>query len=369
MKILFVYNNSKDCAEYKTAQNNIQCLKDLGHEITELKVQQELQKYSVIRKVIRALIWLFSGGSRLFAEYLYRKYLPKLEIINDRKNYLFDLVVLNYAFNASYVLHLSAPKILITNDILFLNNASKHKDNYRLGYWFEKRILKKMDKIVSLSEHERKQVQLLFQLDSTPIYTYINSAPDKTVKVSEPLDETVQPTKKLYDLFFIGDSHMLNMQSLGWFYENVYKKYLEADNITFHVVGRCGPAYFQGLNYNKDLITVSGHVDSLDEAYAQTKICILPCQGGTGISGKVAECFYYGNAFVGTSIALRGIESIPSFNDSLEFSNEIKALLKDKVKFNKRQEKSKELYEQYYSYNTAVKKWAEVLYPFDRNKL
>src|SRR5690606_28977296 len=136
--------------------------------------------------------------------------------------------------------------------------------------------------------------------------------------------ETLNP---LYDLLFIGSENEYNIQSLNWFFSEVYPQLPDYLNIC--VVGKIVDHIGNFKNVEKRRF-----VDNLDEVYYQSKVALCPMLNGTGIKIKTVEALSYGLPVV---CNYRGMDGLPlkENNGCLkadlpeDFASHINSLLND----------------------------------------
>ncbi len=109
------------------------------------------------------------------------------------------------------------------------------------------------------------------------------------------------------DLLFVSTHHVPNIESFRWFYERVFRPYLEQYSITCVIAGNIDVSSITGDNA---LIFSSGRVESLAPLYAAAKVVILPIRQGAGIAIKTLEAIALGKPLVGTPLSFRGLSTL-----------------------------------------------------------
>jgi glycosyltransferase involved in cell wall biosynthesis len=114
-------------------------------------------------------------------------------------------------------------------------------------------------------------------------------------------------TKERFDLLFVGSDHPMNRDGLDWFYQRVYKPYLNQHGIRVGLVGRvCERITWEDPQIEK-LGVLYGSGDVLQEMYEASKIVVVPILEGTGVSMKTLEGLSMGRPLISTPAGIRGL--------------------------------------------------------------
>lgn len=135
-----------------------------------------------------------------------------------------------------------------------------------------------------------------------------------------------------FDLLFISTSHVPNVQSFRWFYENVFIPHLADKSVTVLVAGTI---YWDLINdHRHPNLYFGGLLKNLDLVYAAAPVVILPIRAGAGTNIKTLEALSMCKPIVGTSMAFRGLVSdtvtYPTFDDPEAYAKQVLALLADR---------------------------------------
>ena len=125
-----------------------------------------------------------------------------------------------------------------------------------------------------------------------------------------------------------------NTQGALWFLREVWphldKKF---ENIKLYLVGSSPSP--QMLDFQSKKVIVTGFVKDLDHYHKISDIVIVPLFLGAGVKYKVLHSFYFKLPVVSTTVGAEGIkkEAFAAItNNSLEFTQEVEMLIKDKQK-------------------------------------
>lgn len=274
----------------------------------------------------------------------------KKEFVNLFIAQKYDAVVINYEFWTGLIEHAAMKntlKIIDTHDWITLNEFYKNK-KLDIGKRFSEEInnLSKFDRIITISEDEHLVFKRFLE------HKVINIPPSFSSHFNNHSD-------KKYDLIFVGSENYFNIQSMQWFFKNVYP--LLPENINIIIIGRI----CKHLEKKKN-VTLIEFAESLEQYYHQSKIAICPMLEGTGIKIKVIEALSYGLPVVGTERAVDGFSSKVSngclINNSPEvFRDHLLSLLQNETYYTKIKHEVKVYFNDHFSEEKAVEKWKNIL--------
>lgn len=110
-------------------------------------------------------------------------------------------------------------------------------------------------------------------------------------------------------LCFLGSSHHWNMESLYWFYDEVFAPHLLPQGRTLIVAGTAGASFLARRGPQPGVMTV-GELADVRFLYESGIAFVLPVRGGTGFPIKSLEALLAGVPTVGTSHAFRGFPDL-----------------------------------------------------------
>jgi len=264
----------------------------------------------------------------------------------------YDIIVINYEFWTELIDDNSmkdALKIIDTHDWITLNEFYKNK-SLDIGKRFNEELnnLAKFSRIVTISEDEH----LVFKrFLGDKVINIPPSFPSHFEKNSRP---------KRYDLIFVGSENIFNIESIQWFFDNVYP--LIPKNINIVIIGRV--CRHVEKKENVELVEFS---ESLEEYYHQSKIAICPMLEGTGIKIKVIEALSFGLPVVGTERAIDGFSS-KTLNGCLIddrpefFKDNILSLLQNEAYYKDMKNEAEEYFKNNFSEENAIEKWKKLLH-------
>lgn len=109
-----------------------------------------------------------------------------------------------------------------------------------------------------------------------------------------------------FDLLLVGGEHELNIVSLRWFLEEVWRPYLEPHSVSVAIVGQAGER-IDSASLASPLLHVLGFVEELEAIRSWCRLTVVPDTGGGGISIKMLTTLAAGHAVVTTRAGLRGL--------------------------------------------------------------
>jgi glycosyltransferase involved in cell wall biosynthesis len=188
-------------------------------------------------------------------------------------------------------------RVLDANDV-FSNRNERIKNSGINQQWFsvtpkeEARALQRFDVVMAIQEHE---AEFFRTLSTTKVVTVGHFLP--TFSTGAP---TAHP-----NLLFIGSGNAINVDGIKWFLDSVWPSILaNRPDAKLRIVGTVGEALEPQPN-----VIISGAMQHLDAAYADTRIVVNPLRGGTGLKIKAAEALAAGRVVVSTASAAEGIET------------------------------------------------------------
>lgn len=291
-----------------------------------------------------------------------------------------DLTLVNHVFNTRFGQGLGGGKMILESHDLqsyqmvnwpIVNAADDRPASLSETLTAEFEVIREYDFVVNVAPEEHAMISLANSNASlvTPYVPDVQADDHYVTTVRKladlwGLDEWYR-TLDAFDLFLAGDSHPANRESAIWFMEAVYKPYLMPTGVTLALVGRLSEVLYHHFGSLPGVFYM-GFVKDLEQVRRLSQICILPDQRGTGISIKTLETFAAGNAFVATSVALRGIrDRLPSdvvpVDDARAYADEIKALLGSASLRAQRQTVARNAYDAVASKARFTEAWDDIL--------
>jgi len=203
------------------------------------------------------------------------------------------------------------PKIVIAIDELARPAQHRlrlaHGPGARLGAWLywraitrlQSRICRKFDRILTLSEHDRR--------------TLLGRDPALSVGVL-PFPFGLDPARAREarrapaDLLFVGAMHRdANVDAVRWFHAEILPRVRSAiDGVRFTIAGASPPAEIERLSASAG-VEVTGFVESLEPLYARATVFVAPLRIAGGIAGKTLDALAAGCPVVTTTIGNDGV--------------------------------------------------------------
>lgn len=239
--------------------------------------------------------WLFPFFTCRFSPLILKRLKNRI-----RKNG-YDFVYFDFSQSFIYSYYLEHPnKILMSHDVIAQKYTRTRK--YLLPWVIrtEHNLLKKGNAIFTFSPKDSGIIKDLYGIDSQDTTFFIN----KNVKEAAPTESNNS------FIFFGAWKRIENLESLEWFFDNVYG-HLRCKS-SFVIIGS-GLADNM-LNRIKSLQNVHymGYVENPYPLIANAKAMIAPLHKGAGVKVKCIEAMACGTMVIGTSVAFEGISPIYS---------------------------------------------------------
>lgn len=228
---------------------------------------------------------------------------------------------------------------------------------------FENNMLKKVDKVIVLSNEDKK---CLIE-DLT-----INEEKFVIVPIPIKVDYTKDIGSKINDeikIMFLGTlTWFPNAQGIEWFIDNVIPR-LEKENIKYklYIVGKDPSDALKNKSNKNDNIIVTGYVESIDKYIEKCDIMIVPIFIGSGMRVKILEGLGKNIPIITTKIGAEGIniengKNILIADNEDDFVKNILKLKKNSELYNKLQVNGSKLFNELYSIESICKHYrTEVL--------
>lgn len=215
-------------------------------------------------------------------------------------------------------------------------------------FYNEKCTLKYSDKIILLNNRDKEKLEAIYELKKKfhiiPIF------------LDENIENNIEAKNGEEYLLFIGSLFYANEYAVKWFIENVVP-YIKKK---FVIVGY----KMEKFKYlENEQIKVIGTVKNLEKYYFENNIIVSPIFHGSGMKTKTIEALKYGKTIIGTPEAFIGIdeEIIKKVGYCCKTKNEFIEQINSKFPLKKDAKKIKEIFDDNFSRNKALKKYKEVL--------
>ncbi|MGD0105193.1 MAG: glycosyltransferase family 4 protein [Rhodopila sp.] len=144
-----------------------------------------------------------------------------------------------------------------------------------------------------------------------------------------------------FDLLLVGSEHGLNIVSLRWFLDRVWRPYLEARSVSVAIAGRAGDHACKAA-YDSPFLHFLGFVEDLETIRSWCRMTVVPDTGGAGISRKMLTTLAAGHPIATTRVGLRGLDrsiaqALPAHNAAEALATDILALIDDPARLRERQ--------------------------------
>lgn len=240
-------------------------------------------------------------------------------------------ILLNYSWLAPFTAHLpvgpSRPKsFMLTHDVRHQDCVqSPHGMVFRenCAYSKEREIseLIQVDTVVAIQPREARHFKAML--------------PGKDVITMYPpiaLVGSVCRQPVLGRCLLVGSNNAANGEGARWFLDQVWPLVMAGMHEAHLRI--CGDVGKHALLASiPPSVVICGRVSNLNVEYSKTSVVAAPLLFGSGIKLKVIEAMSHGCAVVGTSVAMDGVEPLPSmligYDQPELFAKKILGLLKD----------------------------------------
>jgi len=298
---------------------------------------KEIPKYSVLF-FVRLIFQMFS----IYPVSALNDTSPKLRhcLEIEHRTQEYDLVICDFVQSA-----LNFKDIAGTPAILFQHNvesqiAKRHYDRAkgivgRYFWWlqwqklffFEKRICRKFNTVLSVSEQDHDTFCALYRLDNV-----VTIPTGVDIEHFRPQDVPMGASS----LVFVGSMDWLPNEDAVLYFASDILPLLKAEvpDIRLTVVGRNPSPRMKKRLSTVPEIQLTGWVDDVRPYIAKATLYIVPMRIGGGTRMKIYEAMAMGKAILSTSIGAEGLpvkdgENIILENDPFEFSKKIIKMRKD----------------------------------------
>jgi glycosyltransferase involved in cell wall biosynthesis len=234
---------------------------------------------------------------------------------------------------------LPVPKLAIAIDELARPAAHRLRlargPRARLGAWLywraigglQRRICRKFDRILTMSEHDRRTLRATdpgLSVGVLPLPIGIDPA------------RTVTTTREEAGLLFVGAMHRdANVDAVRHFCRDILPRIrAEVSVVTFTIAGGAPAPEVRRLSEEQPGIRVTGFVDALEPYYGAATVFVAPLRIAGGIAGKTLDALAAGCAVVTTTLGNDGLGATPGTHllvadTPTEFASAVVRLLRD----------------------------------------
>jgi glycosyltransferase involved in cell wall biosynthesis len=286
----------------------------------------------------------------------------------------YDLIFIRYAFNAQYFLHMPEnirKKIILDLDDLIsgplyslvTKYAFKKWFDYQLAVYYEKKVCRKLYKILFCSQHDlKKNVYNRFK-NTCVVPNVVNLPHFKNYDFSDGFS--------MDNIFlFIGSlDYVANIEGLEWFVKTIYKPFRKKNNNSkLLVVGKYPKENVKKLINNTEGADLHANVHDVRPYYAKSRLVVVPLLTGSGTRIKILEAALTGRPVISTPVGAEGLSfqdgvDILLFNDADSFNKNIE-LLRNKNNYDKISNNAKERTKSDYSLRAFNNSFNDVVKDF-----
>lgn len=184
---------------------------------------------------------------------------------------------------------------------LFSKEQLLHFCNYLFLSWYERKIVKRVDQIIVLSQQDKSEL------------IGIGVSPNK-ILVVPPYMKTVNnhtnSNKRNKELLFIGNLWWKpNLNAITWFLKKIFPLIQKASpQASLTIIGD-GVSLLSSYNKNHPSITLLEKQKDISPHLRRASIFLLPFQIGQGVRIKALTAFSYGLPVVSTAVGMRGLQT------------------------------------------------------------
>ncbi|HEX4365347.1 MAG TPA: glycosyltransferase, partial [Rhodopila sp.] len=160
-------------------------------------------------------------------------------------------------------------------------------------------------------------------------------APQCRRAVTIPPDATATPVPENavphFDLLLTAAEDAMNVASLRWFLEQVWRPHLEALGISVAIAGRAGP-HVRDTARGSPLVHIMGFVEDLDTIRTWCRLTVVADLAWAGVSAKLLTALAAGHPLATTRAGLRGLDPsaaamLPAYDDAAALAADIRDLV------------------------------------------
>lgn len=223
---------------------------------------------------------------------------------------------------------------------------------------FEQTILERFDRVVWVSDDDRRAVRGKNGQPRTPgevIPIAVDPAAHPPLARPHPFRVT-----------FLGGVHWPpNAEGVRWFADRIWSRVRQASSgAVFTVIGKGGAEHIAPAGCHGG-IEITGYVSDPDRYLAETAVFVVPLLAGAGMRVKILDAWCRGLPVVSTSIGAEGIavadgDDIAIADDEEAFAGQVVRILRDDAFARRLAENGRATVETRYDWRNVYRAWDEV---------
>lgn len=221
---------------------------------------------------------------------------------------------------------------------------------------FEKSSLGFIHHILALNTIEQKEFQRYYpNLNCNEIAITLGAANEDSKKFS---------SNKIKLLVTGSMDWRPNIEGVEWFLEKIWPS-ISKEYFELTIAGK-GIEHLDKNRFDSENVQFIGRYESVFDLFDKHDILLIPLFSGAGIRIKVLEAMQYGIPFIGSKIALDGINGIEELeleNNEAIWIQKVNSFLSNPNYLNIISIKNKETYQLNYSNENIKQKWQNVFQP------
>ena len=205
-------------------------------------------------------------------------------------------------------------------------------EEYRRGVNMEREALKKVDRLLAVSENDLQIFQSTFPFNQEKWLCVLNGV---DMSLAEAYRDRKRDDKTV---IFVGSmNYVFNTQGIEWFLDHVWPTISrQCPDVQLKIAGsgHVDPALMQKAK-NSSNARFLGYVDDINELYAESTLLVVPLLSGSGTRMKIGEALSFRLPVVSTAIGAEGLplvngKDILIADDPELFAQKVVTLLKDR---------------------------------------
>jgi glycosyltransferase involved in cell wall biosynthesis len=292
--------------------------------------------------------WFYGNRIGRLADFASVDLRKKFNDLLKKKKY--SHILISYVYYANLIkdnpLAQNSNKMLLIEDFITSQLYDQAKGKIALGEIFEEEIrrINLFDSAICLSNDE---LNLFSSFAPNPKYFYVPMFMGKK--------NFIEREKFKYDLFFVGFDNFHNINGINWFLKEVFPKLNGKCKmlIVGKVINKIKKEDFPDVEFVE-------FIESLEEVFQSSKLCISPLFTGSGIKIKIVEAMSYGKPVVCTSRSLIGFPQRTNCGCDIadtpeEFTSAIEKLLSDDEFYKEQRIKSSSMFAEFFDQEKVYK--------------
>jgi glycosyltransferase involved in cell wall biosynthesis len=242
-----------------------------------------------------------------------------------------------------------------------IKRAILRLEDYKLRD-FEPSILKAFDRVVWVTEEDRRAVQAAAE-GTLPVDRTSEVIPICVSPEDMPHVDRARGSKRVT---FLGGLHWPpNAEGISWFAREIWPRvHQRCPEAILTVIGKDPPVGLTNL-MNGRSIELTGYVDDPTPYLRETAAFIVPLLSGGGMRVKILDAWCWGLPVVSTRVGAEGVSAVDSDNalladSALQFGDAVLQLIDDSALNDRIARGGRRTIEREYDWRTRYESWCEI---------